>query len=85
MRPILVISTHRLLKVNQQEFHEERHVVAGVKAMPNGQKQQRRNVTDVSVVKKLETLVDVLENPQVGLHVERGDVVAEAISVFEDA
>lgn len=53
--------------------------------MPNGQKQQRRNVTDVPVVEKLEPLVDVLENPQVGLHVERGDVVAEAISVFEDA
>lgn len=56
-----------------------------MEAVPNGEKHQRRNVTDVLVIEKFETFVHVLENPQVGLHVEGGDVVVKAVSVFENA
>lgn len=41
-----------------------------MKAMPNGKEHECGNVTDVPVVEKFETLVDVLENPQVGLDIE---------------
>lgn len=51
------------LEMNEQKLHEEGHVVAGVKAVPDCEEHERRNMTDVLVVEKLEALVDVLENP----------------------
>lgn len=71
--------------MNEHELHEERHVVTGVKSMPDGEKQKRRDVRNVSVVEELEALVDVLEHPHVGLNVEGRNVIAERVSVFEDA
>lgn len=78
-------STHPLFKVNKQEFHEECHVVTGMKTMPDSQEHQRRNVTDVTIVKEFETFVDILENPQVGLNVKRCNVIAKAVSVLENS
>lgn len=56
-----------------------------MESVPDGEKHKRRNVADASIVEKFETFVNVLENPQVGLNVERGNVVAETVSVLEDA
>lgn len=53
--------------------------------MPDGEKQKRRDVRNVSVVEELEALVDVLEHPHVGLNIEGRNVIAERVSVFKDA
>lgn len=81
---MITLSTHPFFKMHKQEFHEERHVIAGMKAMPYGQKQESRDVTYVSIVKKFEPFVDILEYPQVGLHVKRGNIVTKAVCVLED-
>lgn len=42
-------------------------------------------MTQILIVKKFESLVDVLENPQVCLNIERSNVVAKTICIFEYA
>lgn len=78
-------STHPFLELNQQKLHEECHVVARVESMPGSKEEESRNVTDVTVVEELETLVDVLENPQVSLDVERRNVLLKVVCVLEDS
>lgn len=65
-----LIATHRFFEVNEQELHEECHVIAGVKAMPDGQEHQGSQMADVPIVEELESFVNVLEDPQVRLDVE---------------
>lgn len=55
--------TYAFFKMNKQKFHEECHVVACVKTMPDCKEQKGGNMADAFVVEKLETLVDVLEYP----------------------
>lgn len=80
----MIYKTYSFLKMDEQKFHAESHVVAGMKAMPNGKEHECRKVTDVSIVEKFETLVDVLENPQVSLDIKRSDVISKRVRVFEN-
>jgi hypothetical protein len=51
--------------------------------MPYGKEQECRQVTDMAIVEKFETLVDVLEYPQVRLDIERGHVITKAVGIFK--
>lgn len=50
-----------------------------MKAVPYRQKQQRANEAEVFVAQKLESLVNVVGHPVVGLNVERLDVVLKLL------
>lgn len=71
--------------MDEKELHEESHVIAGVKAVPDSKKQQSCDVADVFVVEELEALVNVLEHPHVGLDVEGRNIITERVSVLKDA
>lgn len=78
-------ATHLLLHPDHHKLHEERHVVAAVESVPNGQEEQRPKVAQHAVVQELEPLVHVHGDPVVRLHVERLDVVAKLAGVLEHA
>lgn len=68
-----------LLKVDNEELIEKCDIVARVPAVPYCQKHEGAGLTDVAVVEKLESLVNIVHDPVVGVDVEGLDVVTELL------
>lgn len=55
-----------------------------MQSVPQGQEQQRRQLTNVTVSEKLQSLVNVMRHPMVRVDVEGLYVVVELGRVLED-
>jgi hypothetical protein len=66
-----------LLKVDRDELVEEADVVSRVVSVPDGEEDEDAKLARLTVVQELETLVDVVSHPGVGVDVERLNHVSE--------
>jgi len=73
------------LEVHHDELVKESEEVAGVPSMPDSQEAKGSSLADVSIVQKLESLVDVSRGPGVCVDVERLDDVTKRRGGLEPA
>lgn len=76
----MYIFTNLLLNVNNQVLHDECHVVATMKAMPDGQKYQSGTIANVTIVEELQTLEDVLGDPLICVDIETVHIVLHGVT-----
>lgn len=75
--------SHPLFKIHNGELHQEAHIISTVESVPHGQKHQRHQLTDQSIVEELQPLVHILGRPVIRIHIKRIDVMLVTRRILE--
>lgn len=70
-------------RYDHNEFHQKANIIAGMKAMPNGQKHQRCQMADISIAQKFQPLKHIFGQPMICVCVKRFNVTMELFGIFK--